>query len=423
VTHDYSGPPMQNLSGVLKPVALPTEPRRPILRLPTSVNRRMSVKGISADVLLWSFIALLTAAAIFAVLVPLGRAPAEADAAGHARRVYLDQLKELERDKEQGRISAMEAEAARAEIARRLIAVDESRAVSGKAVGNPTVRRATALGALLGIPLLSLSLYLGLGTPNLPGQPLAARLGQLAEPGDIEALVAVEEHLARQPEDGRGWEVIAPVYLHLGRDEDAERAYRNAIRLLGSTAPRQTGLGEAIVGAEGGIVTAAARAAFEAAAALDPSAPGPRFFLALAAEQDGDLANAAAGWSALLADTPPDAFWRAAVEEALARIVPTGGTGGPAQEQLAEVGDMSADDPDAMIESMVSGLQERLGREPDDVEGWLRLIRSYMVLGRERDAAATAQAALRGVAQASDRQRVDALIADLGLASGEGGTP
>ena len=110
----------------------------------------------------------------------------------------------------------------------------------------------------------------------------------------------VEEHLAAHPEDGRGWDVIAPVYLRLGRADDAARAFQNAIRLLGSTAERQTGLGEAILSAEGGIVTADARTAFEAAQRLDPAAPGPRFFLALAAEQEGEAAAAADA----LADAP-----------------------------------------------------------------------------------------------------------------------
>lgn len=380
--------------------------------------------------LLWIFIALLTAAAIMAVLVPLARVPEEGDPDEQARGVYLDQLKELEREQAQEQISTAEAEAARAEIARRLIAIESTGAKPVGAEGSRRIRRATALLALAGIPLLSLAVYLGLGAPALPGQPLAARLAAAPDTGDIDALLArVEEHLSRSPEDGRGWEAIAPIYLRLGRDADAERAFRNAIRLLGSTAARQTGLGEAIVAAGGGIVTAAARAAFEAAAALDAAAPGPRFFLALAAEQEGDPAKAAAGWGALLADTPPDAPWRAAVEEALARVDPAGGTGGPMhpmhpmQEQVAAASDMSADDRDATIEGMVSGLAERLAREPDDVEGWLRLIRSYMVLGRASDAEAAAQAALRGVAEPSDRQRVEALIADLRLSPGEGGPP
>jgi cytochrome c-type biogenesis protein CcmH len=253
--------------------------------------------------LLWIIIALLTAAAVMAVLAPLGRAAIRSGHADQSRKVYVDQLKELEDDLAEGRISAGEAEGARSEIARRLIAADKGAAETSRPEGSIIARRATALVALIGIPLLSLGVYLSLGAPHLPGQSLAARLNAPTAPGDIETLLArVEDHLAREPEDGAGWDVIAPVYLRLGRAADAQAAYRNAIRILGSNAARQSGLGEAIFAAEGGIVTADARAAFVTANQADPAAPGPRFFLALAEEQSGNPQEAAKRWRALLAE-------------------------------------------------------------------------------------------------------------------------
>ena len=154
--------------------------------------------------LLWILIALLTAAATLAVLVPLSRAPAGRASAAHAARVYRDQLAELERDRAEGRIGAAEAESARTEIARRLIAVDsEAQAeASGGAFagGSPNRRRAIALVALIGIPILSLGLYLGLGAPRLPGEPLAQRLSAPLAPDNVELLIAkVEKHLAKNP--------------------------------------------------------------------------------------------------------------------------------------------------------------------------------------------------------------------------------
>ncbi|WP_425500154.1 tetratricopeptide repeat protein, partial [Propylenella binzhouense] len=185
--------------------------------------------------------------------------------------------------------------------------------------GRAERRRAAALLALLGIPVLAAGLYLAKGAPDLPGQPLEARLEQGGKT-DIETLVArVEERLRQSPEDGRGWAVLAPVYVRLGRPQDAVEAYRNVIRLLGTSAERQADLGEAIYLAEGGIVTAAAREAFEAANAADPKAAKPRFFLALAQEQAGEKAKAVEAWRALLADAAPDAPWRATVEGAIAR--------------------------------------------------------------------------------------------------------
>ena len=378
--------------------------------------------------LFWVLIALLTAAAILAVLLPLSRSPSADNSAEHNARVYRDQLAELERDKAEGRIGESEAEAARAEIARRLIAADAEANAAPQQSASVTARRAIALVALIGVPALSLSLYLALGSPNLPGLPLAARLTAPTAAGDIETLIAkVEAHLAQSPEDGHGWDVIAPVYLRLGRADDAANAYRNAIRILGSNAARQSGLGEAILTAEGGVVTEEARGAFEAAHALDPKAPGPRYFIALAAEQEGKHAEAAAELRALLAEAPSDAPWRGALEQALASVDPSAdssaGPPGPTSTDVAAAANMSDSDKNAMIGGMVARLAARLKEEPNDVEGWLQLIRSYVVLGKSDAAAEAARSALAGVQDASARGRVEALIADLGVKPAEAGTP
>jgi cytochrome c-type biogenesis protein CcmH len=375
-------------------------------------------------VLLWVLIAFLTAAAILAVLLPLSRAPSRENPATHAARVYRDQLAELERDKSEGRISESEAEAARAEIARRLIAADAEASATQARTTSPAPRRAVAVVALIGIPALSLFLYLALGDPTLPGMPLAERLTAPTAPDDIQTLIAkVEEHLAQEPEDGGGWEVIAPVYLRLGRADDSAQAYRNAIRILGSSEARQSGLGEAILTQEGGIVTEEARTAFEAAHALDPKAPGPRYFIALAAEQEGKRAEAAEELNALLAEAPNDAPWRPLVEQALARVDPNAAPPpGPTAADVAAAANVPAGDQAAMINGMVTRLAARLKDQPDDVEGWLRLIRSYVVLGRSDAAAEAARAALAGVKDESARGRVEALIADLGVKpAGAGG--
>jgi cytochrome c-type biogenesis protein CcmH len=370
----------------------------------------------SAELLLWILILCLTAAAIMAVLVPLSRAAESSDPAAQAKAVYLDQLRELERDLAEGRIDPREAEAARAEVARRLLHAESLTPQAPMRANPAAARRITALVALCGIPLVALGLYLSLGSPRLPGQPLAARLAEPPAPDDIAALIArVEEHLARAPEDGRGWEVIAPVYLRLGRAADAAAAYRNAIRLNGSSAARQTGLGEAVLAAEGGVVTAEARQAFERASEAEPAAPAPRFYLALAAEQEGRQAEAATMLRALLAEAPADAPWRGPVEIALARLDPADGSGVPSQSDVAAAEAMAPDERNAMIEGMVASLAKRLESEPDDVDGWLRLIRSYVVLGRTDDAADAARAALAGVQADTDRARVEALIADLGV--------
>jgi cytochrome c-type biogenesis protein CcmH len=371
--------------------------------------------------LFWVLVALLTAAAIMAVLLPLGRPPVAEDAAAHARRVYRDQLEELERDNAEGRIDRAEAEAARAEIARRLIAAGDEGS-PGASAGNPRARRATAVATLIGIPLLSMALYVTLGAPNLPGAPLAGRLTQPNADQDINVLIAkVEERLALHPEDGRGWDVIAPVYLRLGRAGEAVRAYGNAIRLLGSTAVRQMGLGEAIVASESGIITQEASAAFDAAHALDPAALAPRFYLALAAEQEGNFAKAVELWRMLLTDAPAAGPWRMEIQEALARVEPKLAEADP--DVAAAIAALPESEQAAAIEGMVASLAERLKSEPNDAEGWLRLIRSYAVLGRGNAAAEAARDALAGLDDPDDQERVHALIAELGVTPSEASTP
>src|SRR5579871_3562510 len=119
--------------------------------------------------MLWFVFALMTAAAIFAVLWPLGRASNwQADASETA--VYSDQLAELERDAATGLINPPEAAAARVEIGRRLLAaaVDQRKPMSGSSI---RLRRVAGLVGFIGLPLVALSLYLPLGSPNLADFP------------------------------------------------------------------------------------------------------------------------------------------------------------------------------------------------------------------------------------------------------------
>src|SRR6516165_1542680 len=103
---------------------------------------------------LWLVFALMTAAAIFAVLLPLGlRARAPSD--GSDTNVYKDQLAEIDRDASQGLIGASEAEAARVEIGRRLLAAaDQPR--SPAVQSNVTLRRFAAVLALVGLPAIAI---------------------------------------------------------------------------------------------------------------------------------------------------------------------------------------------------------------------------------------------------------------------------
>jgi cytochrome c-type biogenesis protein CcmH len=364
--------------------------------------------------MLWFVFALMTAAAIFAVLLPLGLGGGK-QAGGNEATVYKDQLTEVDSDLSAGLIGTAEAEAARVEIGRRLLAAaDQDR--DAPAGSNVRLRRVAAVIALIGLPILAVATYLPLGSPRLGDFPLAerARGGDGKQP--LETLVAqVERHLEKNPTDGRGWTVLAPVLARLGRYDDAVRAYRNAIAYAGDGAERRSDLGEVLAGAAGGVVTAEAKAEFERAVAQNADEPKARYFLGLAAEQDGRQADAAAIWRGMLAKAPADAPWRPLIEAALARV------GGPAapvlsNDAMAAAKDMKETDRGAMIRGMVDRLATRLKQNGDDVEGWLRLMRAYMVMG-ERDKAASALVEARQ-AVAKDTERLRQLnegVKNLGL--------
>jgi cytochrome c-type biogenesis protein CcmH len=335
---------------------------------------------------LWFVFALMTVAAIFAVLLPLGRS-GRAQNQGSEVAVYKDQLAEIERDLAAGLIAAPEAEAARVEISRRLLAAAGSEPVS-EPTSSLKWRRAAAVLALAGLPLIAIGVYMPLGSPRLQDFPLAQRERGAGSGMALENLVVqVEQHLEKNPTDGRGWNVLAPVLVRLGRFDDAVRAYRNSLTYNGESSERRADLGEAIAAAAGGVVTAEAKTEFERAHGLNADDPKANYFLGLAAEQDGRKDDAANIWRALLAKAPADAPWRPLVQTSLARVG-GGGATMPAlsDETIAASKDMNEGDRNAMVRGMVERLATRLRQNGDDVEGWLRLVRAYLVMG-DRDKA------------------------------------
>jgi cytochrome c-type biogenesis protein CcmH len=364
---------------------------------------------------LWFVFAVMTAAAIFAVLWPLGRPAAQR--VGGEVAVYRDQLDEIERDRTAGLIGEAEAEAARVEVSRRLLAAADAAERQPRGTSSDRRRRAAALVALVVLPCGAAALYLMLGSPQLPGQPLAARLEAPQENRSVEGLVAqVEAHLERNPEDGRGWEVIAPVYMRSGRFEEAVKARRNVLAFSGENAERQADLGEALMAAANGVVTADAKAAFERAVALEASNVKARYFIGLAAEQDGRRADAVGIWRAMLAGAPADAPWTEFVRNALARVGETPPEGGPNPQDMAAAAQLTEEQRSDMVRGMVARLADRLKQDGSDVEGWLRLVRAYMVLGERDKASAAASDARRAMASdPGNLQRLDDLVKGLGL--------
>lgn len=363
--------------------------------------------------LFWAIAFILTVFAVLAILLPVLRT-ADGATEGEAfdLEVYKDQLAELERDAARGLIDATEADEARAEIGRRILALSAAdTGISPSGSGLST--RWAVLAAVLVVPVVGIGTYGFLGSPYFSDQPLQQRLadarrdsGNLADASVVELIAKAEEQLARNPDDGRGWAVLAPIYMRIGRFEDSAAAYSKAIALLGTSLAFEAGHGEALVGKAGGIVTAEAQAAFERALAIDPADVRSRYYMATAHVQDGRLERAVTAWQDLLKDTEGTAAWRQSAEAALTETrrrlalqSTASPTRGPDREAVEAASEMSAEDRNEMIASMVARLDERLRQNADDLPGWKQLVRSYMVLGKSDEAR---QALQRGAAALGD---------------------
>jgi cytochrome c-type biogenesis protein CcmH len=409
----------------------------------------------------------LTSLALAILLVPLliRRQRAESRDA-YNLAVYRDQLAEVERDLGRGVLTAEQADAARTEIGRRILALNPAAAAAGPSSAVPF---ATATAAVLLVPFAAWALYAMLGSPQLPDQPYASRgnnpppatasAGQAPHTDMAEAVQKLTAHLKEHPEDLTGWVLLARSDMSIGRYQDGAEAYKHAVDLSNKRADIWGDWAEAVVLSTGGTVTPEAKQAFEAGLKDPDLAPRSRYYLALARMQQGDTKGALQAWVDLEADSPADADWlpmvRKRIEQTAASLgidpatlktsagadrpkpVATAAATPPQHPPLnppaanapgamppnhppvaaptspasAAPAPSSAPDPQkvreaqqalagaspqdrqAMINSMVERLAARLEQQPDDVDGWSRLARSYAVLNqpaKARDAYARA---------------------------------
>jgi len=297
--------------------------------------------------------------------------------------VYRDQLEEIDRDEAASLIGGVEAEAARVEVSRHLIAAAEI-AKAGNAAAAPVLarrsRQATIAAAIILLPLGAGLTYLSLGSPNLAPVSMNAEAAGQRLPERIEQTVAeVERYLEANPKNGRGWELLAPVYLRLGRFDDAVRALRNALEIFGADAARLGDLGEAIVMASNGVVTPEAKDLFQRSEAADPEDVMAQYYLGLSAKQAGHRDEALKRWNNLVSSAREGAEWLPLVKNALARIDETSP---PFAAAAPSAGVAPPEHNGGAIEAMVERLAERPRKDGSDIPGWIQLVRSYRVLGK-----------------------------------------
>jgi cytochrome c-type biogenesis protein CcmH len=390
---------------------------------------------------------IMTLAAIALVVVPMIRVNrAAATRAAHEIEIYRDQLDEVERDLARGVIGPDEAEAARTEISRRLLAASDGTETAQQVLSAGKPRRYTAIVTGLCVPALAAYVYATHGSPDLPGKPAAevraanesspqAPAGDAAQRDEVARLAAA---LEQNPADLESWVTLGGVLTEMKRYRQAAVAYTQAMRLAPANAEFASRAGETFTLAADGQVTPDAQAAFAEALRRDPTEPRAQYYQGVADQQGGRLRAALDRWVALEAASPPDAPWLQFLRPRIARLAgeigmdsnalaalrerepPLAAAPGPTREQMEAAGNMSAEDREEMIRNMVDGLAEKLKENPDDVAGWLRLGRARGVLG---DRAAAKEAYAKAAALRPDDVEIQVFFADAIVSAAEPAPP
>jgi cytochrome c-type biogenesis protein CcmH len=331
----------------------------------------------------WIFTALMVTACSGAMIFfALKSKVVESASENSDQMLYLQQKEALEADFENGKISKKALAIAETELARHFI---QSNRGQKKAQEFSSFQTNLILAfSILFIGVGSFAMYWQLGSPDREDMPLTARQNAPIQEQSLEQLIArAEARIAKNPNDIRGWKVLAPIYRRLGRIDDAIYAYRTVMAAEPEAAGPVAELGEISFIQAGRVVTAEAKQLFERAMKLDSSIIKPQFYLALADFQQGDRDSALVKFNRILETSPADAPWRPIVKQYVDAIENNENIG----EQQQTAGANTSKKPDIsqnkQVLAMVQGLADRLKDDPDDIEGWLRLIRSYKVLGNQ----------------------------------------
>ena len=325
-------------------------------------------------IVFWVVAGVLAAAAAGLVLLRAASA-ARGEAGDPTRELYRRQLAEIDELADQGLIGESERRSAQAEAGRRLLRAAEAPATGWRTDAGARGVVLISIGVVSAVALVA---YGFAGAPGAPDQPFAARLAAwgAADPASLTPpqMAAVLASIARErPQDADAFRFLAVAASASQDSAGAARAMRQAVRVAPQRADLWELLGQALVAHAGGEITPEAQAAFREALKRDPKTAAARFYLASARLGAGDKAGAVADWRALAADLSPNDPRRQAVAAAIA-----GAEAGPASAAKAAPTDPAQL---AMIMGMVEGLSQRLSADPDDPEGWVRLVRAYAVLG------------------------------------------
>ena len=343
-------------------------------------------------------------------------------------KVYRDQLSEVERDVSRGVLDPADAERARTEISRRILAADAAGAATGTDV-SPAGTGPRTLAAAITVVILGCSvvLYAWIGQPGYGDLALQDRIAFAEElretrPSQEEAVAGLppfvpqddlsdefrnlmarlRETVAGRPDDLQGHQLLAQNEARIGNFAAAAEAQEDVLRLKGSeiTVEDVADYGELLVMAAGGYVSPEAEKAFRAALSMDEDDALSRYYLGLMMIQTGRPDIAFRLWDALLRRGPEDAPWIAPILAQIEDAAQLAGVNytlpeigqtaarGPSAEDIENAADMTPEDRMAMIGSMVENLSNRLATEGGPPQEWARLITSLSVIGNPTQARA-----------------------------------
>jgi cytochrome c-type biogenesis protein CcmH len=273
---------------------------------------------------------------------------------------------------------------------------------------------------------------------RLPSFPTLVLIvaGIIAAAAAAVAVSRAEHGGASSSPAAKDWRVVGWAYAQAGDAASSAGAYRKATEIEPGNAENWSSLGESLQTGSTRIVPEA-EAAFRKALALDASDPRARYFLAVQKDLKGDHKGAVDDWLALLKDTPPGAPWetdlRRTIEQTAQRNAiqvagrmpapgaaapATAGIPGPTPEQLAAASSIPPSQQDQMVQGMVERLAARLKANPKDADGWIRLIRSRMVLGQKDKAGDALKDGLAAFAgDGAAQARLNSAAAELGVTS------
>lgn len=329
----------------------------------------------------------------------------------HNSVVYQDQIDEIKRDVDRGLLSEDESTVLEIEIRKRL---EKSPPEDfNQAHSEMPITKATILICILlitFIPLTTLATYNYLGSPTKPDLPFASRkLPTPVKTADTEMnklANALKKRMDANPEKIDGWLLLGRTLSTMKRFNEASNAFKRAFAIDSSKAEIATSIAESLFMARGGIFEDESRKYLKIALKLNPREYKALYYMGLNLARQNNFRKAVQTWVDLVAISPKGAPWLSNVRKQLAEVASTGNLTiskfaprlkptekktnliprGPSQSDIKAAQEMSNEDRQAFIRSMVQSLADRLKESPNDLNGWKRLARAYRVLGETKKA-------------------------------------